>query len=122
MELDLFRGVVPFAAVAQERSFRAAAARLGVSTAAISKSVKTLEERLGLTLVVRGGRAVGLTREGELLFERCRQAIAAVAGAREALEPARSRPTGELVVSAPFVASSLLAPGLELLRRRYPQL
>jgi DNA-binding transcriptional LysR family regulator len=122
MELDLFRGVIPFAAVAHERSFRAAAARLGISTAAVSKSVKLLEERLGLLLLVRGGRGVGLTREGELLFERCRQAIAAVAGAREALEPARSLPAGELTVSVPFVASALLAPGLELLRRRYPQL
>jgi DNA-binding transcriptional LysR family regulator len=122
MDLELFRGVIPFATVVQEGGFRAAAARLGISTAAVSKAVRSLEERVGLVLVVRGGRGVALTREGELLFERCRQAIAAVAGAREALEPARSLPTGELVVSVPFVAAGLLAPGLELLHRRYPEL
>jgi DNA-binding transcriptional LysR family regulator len=68
-----------------------------------------------------GGR-VGLTREGELLWQRGREAIAAVGGAQEAIERARSLPAGELVLSSPFVASQLLGPGLALLRRRYPQL
>lgn len=122
MDLQLFRGVVPFVAVAEEKSFRRAAARLGVSAAAVSKAVKLLEERVGLTLLVRDARAVTLTSEGEVLFDRCREAVAAVGGAREALEPARSVPAGELVVSVPFVASSLLAPGLALLRSRYPRL
>lgn len=122
MDLQLFRGVVPFVAVAEERSFRRAAARLGVSPAAVSKAVRVLEERVGLTLLVRDARAVTLTVEGKVLFDRCREAVAAVDGAREAIEPARSVPTGELVVSVPFVASSLLAPGLALLHGRYPRL
>lgn len=122
MDLELFRGVVPFVAVGEEKSFRRAAVRLGVSPAAVSKAVRTLEERVGLTLLVRNARAVALTREGEVLFQRCQEAVAAVGGAREALEPARSTPSGELVVSVPFVASSLVAPGLALLRSRYPRL
>lgn len=122
MDLEMFRGIVPFTAVAEERSFRRAAARLGVSTAAVSKAVKALEERVGLALLSRHGGRVGLTREGDLLYQRSLEAIAAVGGAREALEPARSLPAGELVLSAPFVVSPLLAPGLALLRSRYPQL
>src|SRR4051812_39555561 len=122
MELDLFRGIVPFVAVAEEQSFRRAAARLGVSPAAVSKAVQGLEAQLGVLLFTRGARAVALTREGELLFERGRAAVAALHGAREALEAARRLPEGELVVSAPFVLTSLLAPGLALLRARYPRL
>jgi DNA-binding transcriptional LysR family regulator len=122
MNLDLFRGVIPFVAVAETRSFRRAAAQLGISPAAVSKAVKLLEERLGIDLVARSGRATSLTREGELYFARCREAVAAVSGARESLEPARTVPAGELVISAPFIASSLLGPALALLRSRYPRL
>jgi LysR family transcriptional regulator, regulator for bpeEF and oprC len=122
MNLEMFRGLVPFVAVAEARSFRAAAARLGVSAAAVSKAVQQLEKRVGLPLFVRGARTVALTREGEQFFARCREAVVAVDGARESLEPARSLPAGELVISAPFVASTLVAPGLALLRARYPQL
>jgi LysR family transcriptional regulator, regulator for bpeEF and oprC len=122
MDLEMFRGVVPFVAVAQEKSFRKAAAQLGVSPAAVSKAIQSLEERIGLPLLVRSTRAVTLTREGELLFPRCQEAVAAVSGAREAIEPLRSLPAGELTVSVPFVGASLLAPALALLRSRYPRL
>lgn len=122
MDLEMFRGIVPFVAVARERSFRRAAERLGVSAAAVSKAVQVLEDRVGLPLFVRGARTVALTREGEQFFARCQEAVAAVDGARESLEPARSVPSGELVVSVPFVASALIAPGLALLRSRYPRL
>ena len=122
MSPELFRGVVPFVAVAEALSFRAAAARLGVSPAAVSKAVQTLEAELGVVLLNRSTRAVSLTREGTLFFERCRQAVAAVLGAREAIEPARRQPEGELVVSLPFVLTALVARGLEVLRARYPKL
>ena len=122
MQLDLFRGVVPFVAVAEESSFRKAATRLGVSPAAVSKAVQTLEAELGLTLFVRTSRAVSLTRAGETFFERCRSAVAALQGAREAVELTRRAPSGELVVSVPVVVMPLLVPGLALLRARYPGL
>jgi DNA-binding transcriptional LysR family regulator len=122
MDLDMFRGVVPFVAVAEEKSFRRAAERLGISAAAVSKSIQVLEERVGLPLFVRSARSVALTGEGAAFFARCQEAVAAVAGAREAIDPVRSLPTGELIVSAPFVVSPLLAPALALLRSRYARL
>ena len=122
MQLDLFRGVVPFVAVAEEQSFRKAATRLGVSPAAVSKAIQTLEAELGLTLFVRTSRTVALTRAGETFFERCRPAVAALQGAREAVEAARRAPQGEVVISAPVVVVPLLVPGLGLLRAKYPGL
>src|SRR5271170_7542588 len=122
MDLDLFRGVVPFVVVAEEKSFRKAAARLGVSPAAVSKAVSVLERELGLTLCARGTRAVSLTREGEVFFESCRPAMTAVMGARALVEGARREPSGQLVVSMPFVVAALVPPALALLRARHPRL
>jgi DNA-binding transcriptional LysR family regulator len=122
MDLDLFRGVVPFVVVAEEQSFRKAAARLGVSPAAVSKAVATLEREVGLTLCVRGPRAVTLTREGEIFFESSRAAVTAVMGARALVEGARREPAGELLVSVPFVVAALVPPALSLLRARHPRL
>lgn len=122
MDTTLFRNVVPFVAVAEARSFRGAAAALGVSPAAVSKAVQALEGDLGAALFVRGPRAVTLTREGELFFAQCRQAVAALQGARQAVAAARGAPEGELVISAPFAAAALLAAALSLLRARCPGL
>jgi DNA-binding transcriptional LysR family regulator len=122
MDLDLFRGVVPFVVVAEEQSFRKAAARLGVSPAAVSKAVGGLERDVGMTLCVRGPRAVSLTREGEMFFESCRPAVTAVMGARALVEGARREPEGQLVVSVPFVVAALVPPALALLRARHPRL
>lgn len=122
MELETFRGVVPFVAVAEEKSFRKAAARLGVSPAAVSKAVQTLEAAVGQPLFQRTTRAVSLTRAGELFFERCQQAVASVKGGRDALASERSQPSGQLVVSAPFVVVPLLVPVLALLSSRFPRL
>jgi DNA-binding transcriptional LysR family regulator len=122
MDLDLFRGVVPFVTVVEEESFRRAAARLGVSPAAVSKAVSNLERDLGHALLVRGPRAVTLTREGELFFASCRPAVTSVMGARALVEGARREPQGQLVVSAPFAVAALVAPALAILRARHPRL
>lgn len=122
MELETFRGVVPFVAVAEERSFRRAAARLEVSPAAISKAIAALEADVGQPLFTRTTRAVSLTRQGTLFFERCQQALASVRGARDALAAEHAEPSGELTLSVPFIAVQLLTPALALLSSRYPSL
>jgi LysR family transcriptional regulator for bpeEF and oprC len=122
MDPSLFRGIVPFVAVAETGSFRGAARRLGVSPAAISKAVAKLEAEVGLPLIARGGRRAALTREGEDFFARCRPAVIAVEGAREAIAAARREPAGELVLSVPFVSTALLMPVLTTLRQRHPRL
>ncbi len=122
MDLDIFRGVVPFVAVVEEGTFRRAAARLGVSPAAVSKSVGVLEGELGHALLVRGPRAVTLTREGEAFFEGCRSAVTAVIGARSVVDDARREPVGQLVLSVPFAVAALVPPALAILRARHPRL
>ncbi len=118
----MFRGIVPFVAVGRDLSMKRAAARLGVSAAAVSKAIAELEARVGVVLLTRSARGLLLTREGALFLPRCQDAVAAVEGAAELLVPSDATPRGELRVSVPFVGAGLLAPALALLRTRYPQL
>ena len=75
-------GVEAFLSVAQHRSFRKAAAELGVTPSAISQAIRTLEARVGAALFIRTTRSVGLTEAGER-FLVARQAGLRGAGRRK---------------------------------------
>ena len=97
-----------FLAVARHRSFAAAARHLGVSTSAVSQSVRQLEARLGVALLTRTSRTVALTDVGQRLLE---HSGAAVDQALEALKTVSARPgeiTGRVRLSVPTVAVPLI--------------
>lgn len=119
---DLFTGVVPFVVTAEERGFRRAAQRLGVSAAAVSKAVLRLEERLGVRLLERTSRSVTLTQEGALFLTRCREAVNNLQAGRDQLSASRRQPRGEVVVSTSFILGPVLLPQLPVLAQRYPAL
>jgi LysR family transcriptional regulator, regulator for bpeEF and oprC len=122
MRPDLFAGVLPFVRTAEERSFGRAAASLGITTAAVSKAVRKLEDELGAKLLDRSSRNVSLTPEGEVFLERCRQAVLGVQGARDAVQGARREPQGELSITMPFILAPLVMNDLALLGAQYPRL
>lgn len=123
MEIEpLFAGVEAFYRVAEARSFKLAAAELGVSTPAVSQAIKRLEERLGVKLLARTSRNVTLTPEGAVYLERCREAVTAMRAARGQVSQARRQPSGELRVSASFILGPVLVPELPRLAQRYPKL
>lgn len=122
MEPGLFRGIVPFVAVAEERSFRRAAARLGLTKAAVSKAVRALERELGTVLLQRSPRAVSLTADGARFWERCRDAVHAASVAREEARRAREAPGGTVRLSVSFIVEPLVIDALALLRVRHPRL
>lgn len=119
---DLFSGVLPFVRTAEERSFGRAAASLGVTTAAVSKAVRKLEEDLGVRLLERSSRVVTLTREGEDFLARCQQAVLGVQGAREAMQRTRREPQGEISVTLPPIVARFVVPNLVQLTSQYPRL
>jgi DNA-binding transcriptional LysR family regulator len=97
-----------FLAVARRRSFAKAARDLGVSTSALSQSVRQLEVRLGVALLTRTSRTVALTDAGQRLLE---DAGPAVDQALESLRTATARPgevTGRVRLSVPSPAVALL--------------
>ncbi|MCR6632799.1 MAG: LysR substrate-binding domain-containing protein [Magnetospirillum sp.] len=100
-----------FAAVARRRSFRRAAAERGVSASLLSQTVRRLEERLGVALLLRTTRSVSLTQAGEVLLAGLDPALARIDQAVEALNDLRGRPSGRLRLNAPLpVVHLTLAP------------
>ncbi len=120
--MDLFSGVIPFVHVAEAGGFRAAAARLGVSAAAVSKSVAKLEAELGVVLLERTSRHVALTPEGAVFLERCRAAMAQLQAGREQVAGAQREPRGLLRVTLPPVLGRSVLPVVARLSSRYPRL
>ena len=113
MAVDL-TGISVFLAVAEARSFRAAAEHLGVTRPAVSQAIRRLEDRIGVALVQRTTRSVSLTEAGEQLYQRVAPAIAEVGLALDAATDRDIAPSGllRLAVSSiaeRFISGSLLA-------------
>lgn len=96
-------GLLPFLAVVEQGSFRAAARGLNVTPSAVSQSVKALEDRLGVPLLTRTTRSVGLTQAGEVLADRCRPAVTEIADALDGVREFGERPSGLLRINAPRI-------------------
>jgi DNA-binding transcriptional LysR family regulator len=89
-----------FIAIAEHRSFRAAARVLGVSPSALSHAMRSLEARLNVRLFNRTTRSVALTEAGEQLLRRVRPAIADLEDAVNEVASERNRPSGSIRISA----------------------
>jgi len=112
-----------FVAVAQERSFTRAAAKLGVSPSALSHTVRGLESRLGLRLLTRTTRSVAPTEAGERLLGTVGPRFQEIAEELEALTELRDKPAGTIRITATDVAANtVLWPRLAKVLPHYPDL
>jgi DNA-binding transcriptional LysR family regulator len=112
-----------FLAVAEERSFTRAAKRQGVSPSAVSHSMRTLEEEIGVRLLARTTRSVSLTEAGEQLLGRLRPALTEVDETLEQISGQREKAAGRVRLLLPRLAiRSVLAPKLGKLSREYPDI
>ena len=119
--MDLLLAMRVFARVAERASFAQAADELDISRAAASGHVAALEKHLGVRLLNRTTRRVGLTAEGSDYLRRCRRILDEIEDAEETLRGARSRPQGLLRVDVPVAFGRyLLLPALPEFTRRYP--
>jgi DNA-binding transcriptional LysR family regulator len=112
-----------FVAVADQRSFRAAALRLGVTPSALSHSMRQLEERLGVRLLHRTTRSVSATDAGRRLLDQLRPAMDQIAGALDNLDRERLRPSGRLRIYATshLVATAVIVPVWDRFLSTYPE-
>src|SRR3981081_2215300 len=114
-------GVEAFLSVAQHRSFRKAAAELGVTPSAISQAVRALESRVGAALFIRTTRSVGLTEAGERFLSRAKPAFEELVAASEVARGLGQRPAGLLRLAVPrAVVPVLLEPLIASFCRAYP--
>ncbi|KQW70644.1 LysR family transcriptional regulator [Phenylobacterium sp. Root77] len=114
-------GLAAFVAVAEERSFTRAAARMGTSQSALSQTVKRLEARLGVRLLTRTTRSVAVTEAGEQLLASLRFAFDEIETQILALSELRERPAGTIRITAgQHAADTVLFPVIEQLLPVYP--
>ncbi|MDR6390931.1 LysR substrate-binding domain-containing protein [Paraburkholderia phenoliruptrix] len=115
-------GVEAFLCVARHRSFRRAAAELGVTPSAISQAVRVLEERIGAALFIRTTRSVGLTEAGQQFLSRAKPAFEELVAASDAARDLGQRPRGLLRLSVPrAVVPLLLDPLIASFHEAYPE-
>lgn len=111
-----------FRAVAEHKSFTAAAKALAADKAHISRVVRALEESLGASLITRTTRKVGLTPAGEGLLATIVAPLDALARAGTSVADRAKAPSGVVTLTTtPDLARVLVAPALPSFRARYPQ-
>lgn len=116
-------GVEAFLATARHRNFRRAADELGVTPAAVSQAVRTLEARVGAALLFRTTRSVGLTEAGQRFIERAGPAFDELVAAAEAARNLGHRPTGLLRLAVPRgVVPLILEPVFASFCEAYPEI
>ncbi|PDT21427.1 LysR family transcriptional regulator [Rhizobium hidalgonense] len=112
-----------FAAVAEHGNFARAAARLGMSASALSQTIRTLEERMGIRLLNRTTRSVAPSEAGQRLLSRLLPALADLDRAVADVSALRDRPAGLLRINAPRVAIvHTLAPLIAPFNAVYPEI
>jgi DNA-binding transcriptional LysR family regulator len=113
--------LLAFLAVAKERSFTRAAAKLGVSQSALSHTIRGLEERLGLRLLTRTTRSVSPTEAGERLLQTVGPRFEEIEAELAALSELREQPAGTIRITASeYAADAILWPALAKLLPEYP--
>src|SRR5437879_13839992 len=115
--------VLAFLAVARDRSFTRAAAKLGVSQSALSHTIRGLEERLGLRLLTRTTRRVAPTEVGERLLRTVGPRFDEIDAELAALSELREKPAGTIrITTVEYAAESTLWPALVKLLQQYPDI
>jgi DNA-binding transcriptional LysR family regulator len=115
--------LVAFVAVARERSFTRAAAQLGVSPSALSHTMRRLEAGIGVRLLTRTTRSVGITDAGERLLSTVAPHFDDIRAEIAALAELRARPAGNIRITASqHAVDTILWTAIEGLLRAYPDI
>jgi DNA-binding transcriptional LysR family regulator len=123
MARENINDLLAFLAVAKERSFTRAAAKLGVSQSALSHTIRRLEERLGLRLLTRTTRSVAPTEAGERLLHHVGPRFDEIDAELAALSELREKPAGTIrITTGEHAAEAILWPALTKLLPQYPDI
>lgn len=123
MARDDIKDIQVFLAVARERSFTKAAAKLDMTQSALSHAIRTLESRLGVRLLTRTTRSVSPTEAGERLLQNVAPRLEEIRAEIAAISDMGDSPTGTVRITAiEHVVDHIVCPRLAPLLRQYPDL
>jgi DNA-binding transcriptional LysR family regulator len=119
--MDKLREMEVFVAIIERGSFTGASEKLGMSTAAVSRAVNSLESRLGTPLLARTTRTVRPTDAGLTYLEACRKVLDTITDAEADIAADQLNPVGTLTISAPVLfGQRYVAPLVNAFTLRYP--
>ncbi|HIQ19608.1 MAG TPA: LysR family transcriptional regulator [Novosphingobium capsulatum] len=120
---DVIRDLTTFVVVARELNFTRAAAKLGVTQSALSYTIKVLEERIGVRLLTRTTRSVGLTEAGERLLDEAGRHLDGIEQVLTCISGHNDRPAGMVrIVASDHIAASVIQPAMVDVLTRYPEI
>jgi DNA-binding transcriptional LysR family regulator len=120
--MDQLHLMTVYIAVAEEQGFSAAARRLNMSPPAVTRAISTLEEKLGIKLLIRSTRHVRVTEAGTRYLIDSRKIVQAVEQANEAALGINAQPKGHLTVTAPVLfGQKYVMPGIVEYLNTYPE-
>jgi DNA-binding transcriptional LysR family regulator len=120
---DNINDILVFFAVARERSFTRAAAKLGMTQSGLSHIIRGLEERLGVRLLTRTTRSVSPTEAGERLLQNVAPRLEEIEAEIGAVSDLGDKPAGTVRITAiDHVIDTVLWPRLAPILPRYPDL
>ncbi|MDE5455878.1 LysR family transcriptional regulator [Bradyrhizobium sp. CSA112] len=123
MQTGKLDDLLAFVAVARERSFTNAAAKLGVSQSALSYTIRELEARLGVRLLTRTTRSVAPTEAGQRLLRTAGPRIEEIEAELAAIRELRDKPAGTIRITATeYAADTVLLPKLTNILPKYPDI
>ena len=121
--MDTLTSIRVFRQVVESGTFVAAAERMDLSTAMVSKHVMHVEKRLGVRLLNRNSRTLSLTEPGRVYFERCKTILEDLEATELELGSLGTAPRGTLRITCPsWFASKRMADNLAEFRSRYPEI
>jgi len=119
--MDL-RSIRYFVQIADCGSITRAAGNLGVAQPALSRQLQSLEDELGMPLLVRLPRGVRLTAPGRQFLDHCRRALRELDRAKEELRSSAGSPKGQVILGVSPTLGPMLVPGVvERVRRQCPE-
>lgn len=123
MERTDFNQLTWFQAVAEERSFTKAAARLGVAQSTLSHAIKQLEARMGIRLLTRTTRNVATTVAGERLLQTIAPRMTEIEEEIAALTAFRDKPSGSIRLTlSDHALQTVVWPKLKPVLQAYPDI
>src|SRR3954471_18705122 len=121
MPRENINDILAFLAVAQEKSFTRAAAKMGVSQSALSHTIRALEARLGVRLLTRTTRSVSPTEAGERLMQTVGPRLEEIDAEIAAVSELGDKPVGTIRITAiDHVVDTVLWPRLAPVLEKYP--
>ncbi|GHB58850.1 transcriptional regulator [Psychrosphaera saromensis] len=123
ISFEQLKSMVVFAQVVEQGSLSAAAKHINLSRAVVSYHIKKLETQLGVTLLNRSTRTIGLTEAGSEYYQRCRIIAEQAFAANQQIENLKNEPQGLIKITCPVnVGLQTIIPALNQFKTLYPKI